>query len=61
MENKIYTVAIIGTGARNLETSLAVIPESEQATIALASISIAIAQVACEIASTEFLILNSDA
>ena len=47
-------------GQRKRETILAVIPESEQTAIAFALMSIAIPQVACEIASTGFLIIKSE-
>jgi hypothetical protein len=48
-----------GTLGRNLDTMRAVMPERVQATMAFASRSIAIPQVAWEMASAGFLILNS--
>ena len=50
---------MIGTGGRKRETMRTVIPDSEQATIAFAPRSMAIPQVACEMASTAFLMRNS--
>ena len=50
---------MIGTGGRKRETMRTVMPESEQATMALACRSMAMPQVACEMASTEFLMRNS--
>lgn len=47
-------------GERKRDTIRAVIPESEQTAISFASMSIAMPQVACDIASSVFLILNSD-
>ena len=53
-------IPIIGACGRNRDIILAVIPESVLATIAFAPISIAIPQVACEIASDIFFIMNSE-
>ena len=47
-------------GGRKRDTIRAVIPESEQTAISFASMSIAMPQVACDIASSVFRILNSD-
>ena len=50
---------MIATGERKRDTIRAVIPESEHATIALASISIAIPQVECDTASVMLRIWKS--
>ena len=50
---------MIATGERKRDTIRAVIPESEHATIAFASMSIAIPQVECEMASVILRIWKS--
>ena len=49
----------MSTGERKRETIRAVIPDSEQTAMTLAFMSMASPQVACDRASTVFLILNS--